>query len=129
MKSMGTHMQLAANSGYFPVSLMSRVWYGTGRTMTVALRADLNVSIYLCVSDVMSALACLYQMESCRMRVAANAMSAVIIAVMMLLGGAMAAEVAQSPSPTAQTGAAAAAIFAPCMAAAIVASLIAFLFF
>ena len=64
------------------------------------------------------------------MRVAANAMSAVIIAVIMLLEGAMAAtEVAQSPSPTAQTGGAAAAIFAPCMAAAIVASLIAFLFF
>eukprot|EP01018_Ginkgo_biloba_P031603 Gb_28210 [translate_table: standard] len=76
-----------------------------------------------------SALACLYQMERCKMRVAANAMSAVIIAVIMLLGGAMAAEVAQSPSPTAQTGAAAAAFFAPCMAAAIVASLIAFLFF
>eukprot|EP01018_Ginkgo_biloba_P031605 Gb_28209 [translate_table: standard] len=62
-------------------------------------------------------------------RVAANAMYAVIIVVMMLLGGAMAAEVAQSPSPTPDTGAAAAAIFAPSMAAAMVASLVAFLFF
>eukprot|EP01018_Ginkgo_biloba_P031703 Gb_04335 [translate_table: standard] len=85
---------------------------GTGRRMAVEIRAELPGATQQR----------LHYSTPCWLRLAI-AYAVIIVVVMLLLGGAMAAEMAQSPSPTPETGAAAAPLFAPSMGAAFVASL------